>query len=93
MISYVLMLSKVRNLLIFWERIPPSQSEAQSRERIGSRSGVDPLSKSCDLSEPIRGSESQNGSAPNPLPRGSAPQKSCDLSKPIRCALKSLTSC
>ena len=46
-----------------------SQSEAQNREGISSGSGGDPLPKSCDLSEPIRGSESQNGSAPDPLPR------------------------
>ena len=34
-------------------------------------------SDSCDLSEPIRGSESQSGSPPGPLP------KSCNLSEPL----------
>ena len=56
-----------------------SQSQAQNREGFGSRlgadrewnrsgTGVDPLSKSCDLSEPIRDSESQKGSAPDLFP-------------------------
>ena len=39
---------------------------------------MDPLPKSCDLSELIRGSESQNGMPsrcpPDPLPKGSPPK-------------------
>ena len=78
----MLLLSKVRDFEnsgsvsgAYRERISLSQSEAQKdrltqgrdREQIRSRSGAYP-SHSCNLSEPIRGSESQSGSPSNPLP-------------------------
>ena len=44
-------------------------SKVEICEIFRSESGADPLPKLCDLSEPIRGLESQNGSAPNLLPR------------------------
>ena len=57
----LLLLSKVRDLENFGSRLVAdphviclSQSEAQNREGIRSRSGADPLPKSCDLSKPIR---------------------------------------
>ena len=74
----VLLVSKVRNLKVSgadWALIASERSH--DREWIGSRSGADwerIPSHSCDLSEPIRGSESQSGSPPNPLSRGSAPK-------------------
>ena len=76
------LLSKARNA----ERI--GSGLQRDREWIRTRSPPNLLLKSCDLSGPIRGSESQNRSTPDPLPicSRSAPvairsQNSCDLSK------------
>ena len=74
-ISDMLMLSKVRNLQVSgadWERIGSTGSETSHNwERISNDLGADREqipSHSCDLFEPIRGSESPCGSAPDPLP-------------------------
>ena len=57
--------------LEIWEILgadPHVKCLTNQRLRIERGSGVDPLPKSCDLSELIRGLESQNGSALDPLP-------------------------
>ena len=87
----VLLLSKVRNLEVSGADLALIGSErSHDWEQIGRGLGADwewIPSHSCDLSESIRGSESQSGSPPNPLWFRSLEdrsQKSCDLFEPIR---------